>query len=594
MREYLKQVPSTFVFENLSKGLKANRKIVSTQLILSIEERLLSEESFNSRFEALSQEAKKICSLAYLFGDSGLTLKGHKHYQEELLSSFLVYIMHDKRNSADHYLGLLDIAEKYFDRFSECLFTGAMVSVKFSPRQFFLYRCLNDTMLVFIFALRGALKKKRDGGIMQSTFDELCNKLHTTTQSCTFGKKEAGVRAVIDMIVAYGLQSGLLTEIEKTYAITTKRITTWLSKNPKELFDDFCRFTWHYTGAWDRKIHDALLGRTQEASLSAVFFQEYCPEVCISVLQMMHYVGLIDAVSSDREIVWGRGTRPGDVPSMAEGEQITIMADFSAILPQEVLPELLYSFSLVGTITVLDQVYKGVINRTTVHQSLTNGVSSEELLRHLLSWNSPENVIETVREWIREYSRLYVLHADFVVVCDQKTSAQLNSFQPLEGIMEPVASHSVFRIKKGCEKDVWELLEEMGFDPRVPDAGSDELEQKNDKKMIESVESDLELLFDIEPKNEETARPVKTGKYSEELKQLDLAELNHVIHYALLMGYQLRFEYEGSPYIKSGVYTVTPVSITTDRDPILEAKTSNETIKKFFINKIVKIGVKSA
>jgi ribulose bisphosphate carboxylase small subunit len=224
---------------------------------------------------------------------------------------------------------------------------------------------------------------------------------------------------------------------------------------------------------------------------------------------------------------------------------------------------------------------------------LTFGIKGGELLRNLASWGTPENVIETVREWIREYSRLYVLAADFIVVCDQKTSSQLSSFQPLMGMMEPVEAYSVFRIKRGNEKEVRELLEEMGFDPRVPEQPASDPVPEVIHALEGEYDPEYELLFDLQEKKEEQTRSMKTGKYSEELKALDLNEIHHVIHYALLMGYQLKFEYAGSPHIKRGEYTVTPVSVTADKEPALEAKKNGEAVKKYYIQRIVRIGVKS-
>jgi len=71
-----------------------------------------------------------------------------------------------------------------------------------------------------------------------------------------------------------------------------------------------------------------------------------------------------------------------------------------------------------------------------------------------------------------------------------------------------------------------------------------------------------------------------------------LSEIIHVIDYAILTGQPLIFDYEGSPYVKEAVYTVTPVDCQKGIDPILEGivlKTRSK--RQFYVKKIRKIGV---
>jgi hypothetical protein len=61
------------------------------------------------------------------------------------------------------------------------------------------------------------------------------------------------------------------------------------------------------------------------------------------------------------------------------------------------------------------------------------------------------------------------------------------------------------------------------------------------------------------------------------------------------MGKALTVEYLGSPYIKEGVYTVSPLSVHKAGEPFFEAEAkAGKSKKKFLLRKIKRIGVESA
>ena len=81
-------------------------------------------------------------------------------------------------------------------------------------------------------------------------------------------------------------------------------------------------------------------------------------------------------------------------------------------------------------------------------------------------------------------------------------------------------------------------------------------------------------------------------KYGSELKVLDTSEIVHVIDYAILTGGVVSFDYEGSPYLKQGIYTVKPLSFQKGIDPAFEGEVTRTKSKKmFYLRKIRKIGV---
>ena len=60
------------------------------------------------------------------------------------------------------------------------------------------------------------------------------------------------------------------------------------------------------------------------------------------------------------------------------------------------------------------------------------------------------------------------------------------------------------------------------------------------------------------------------------------------------MGHSLRLEYEGSPYLKRGTYTIAPLKLENGVEPYIEGKTETSGAhKKYYIKRIKRIGVKS-
>jgi hypothetical protein len=85
---------------------------------------------------------------------------------------------------------------------------------------------------------------------------------------------------------------------------------------------------------------------------------------------------------------------------------------------------------------------------------------------------------------------------------------------------------------------------------------------------------------------------IQQGKYSSQLKALEITEIMHVIEYSLLMGNRLRIEYGGSPGIRKGVYQIRPLRYEKGPGSGLEAESGRACSKKtFLLDRIVKIGV---
>jgi hypothetical protein len=182
-----------------------------------------------------------------------------------------------------------------------------------------------------------------------------------------------------------------------------------------------------------------------------------------------------------------------------------------------------------------------------------------------------------------------------VVSTDEKTSRQLNTYEPIKEIITPVEdAHRVYMVKPGRDAIAQEILADMGFDPRTPQAVV--IQKAEEPVFSAAVKSDpaLEPVVDFELKERGPARNIRTGKYSADMKNLDASDLYHVIEYAILMGDRLKLDYAGGGSTRKGMYTVVPMSVRRGRDSCLEAEVASTKKKRTFdIKKIRRIGVET-
>ena len=65
-----------------------------------------------------------------------------------------------------------------------------------------------------------------------------------------------------------------------------------------------------------------------------------------------------------------------------------------------------------------------------------------------------------------------------------------------------------------------------------------------------------------------------------------------MIDYAILTSQRIAVSYDGSPYLRKGMYTLTPIVCSKGPEPLLDAQLQrNGTRKQFYVRKIGAIGV---
>ena len=619
--DYLNRLPASLVFDKLVKQSSAPRKIISASMIKEITARFSSEKNLLDIFSGLSEEAKFTCSLVYLHCSTGLSFDGRRGaveaggkgpgrksgmardvsqpwkdtfngFDDELLGSFLVYAgdSHGKM----FYAGFEEFEPALRNICCRTITNRAHVRPEkeaFSHP----HLCLNDVSVVVGLASQGKLTTTKAGGL--SKMSTLCmdKLLHGSHSLFETGQRDLNPSL---FPVRFALKRGLLAPREDRLAASHGRMVAWLSEPAEARCVEIVDFAYSAFPLWKKNMVEELLPKAGKPWLSANSFGERRKEETCANVKMLAYCGVADFYHSGGDCVFTRSRRHCPAPDAWLGKRpqrpIIIQPDFSALLPQETLPEHLYWFSRVGSLASLDKVYHGTITKDSINTTLSEGVAGEGLLDRLIAWQSPANVVETVREWIREFSRVSLLTGSFVVSAEEKVTRQLRSYAPLSGCLEPVKADCVFRVTTGKEGAVADLLVAMGFDPRpsltqAPEKATGD--GRGSPFMHETLAIRLTPVVDFE-KKPPSPFIVKQGKYGPQLKALETADLMHVIDYALLMGNRLRVEYAGGPKLRKGDYIIRPLHYKKGEQPLLEAETGKTNAKKsFVIDNIRRIGV---
>ncbi len=602
--DYLGRLPGSFVYERFLKRCGPERKIVSASTIQDILARFASEKNLKDAFSRLSPGAQYAVSLAYLFGERGVSCEQFQGralkndspgLDDECIGSFLVYAAEDTQGKR-FYVGFEEFEPKLRGLFCRTIVEKTKTRPDKEIRQSAPGLCVNDIAAVVSLASQGKLTKTKIGQFGKASEQLTARILH-------------GGRPPYDWIanrvrpatfaVEYACRKGLIYLRDDRYVPVHSRMCAWTSRPLPDLHADIVDFAFSYLSAWRRTMVDELFSGPENPWLSSLAFGED-PGVMASSVKLLAYLGLVEFQKNSGDLLF-RASRPGsagrDAVKPGQAPRVMILPDFTAMLPQEIAPEHLYWFSRIGRIESLDKVYKGKIDREVIFDSLSAGIEGAAVLKLLDQWQASANIRETVREWVREFLQVFMETGAIVVSAEEKVTKRLSSYGLLAGYLEPVRGHCVFRVAKGKEDLVAGILASMGFDHRAP------LMQRHEKPAEHLTLSDL---LDSSGSAGTERSPVVTfekipqapplvlqqGKYSSRLKALEITELMHVIEYALLMGNRLRIEYGGSPGVRKGVYQVRPLQCQKGPGSGLEAESGRACAKKIFVlDRIMKIGV---
>ncbi len=544
--------------------------------------RFSTPESLRNTYQQLPPSEKLRCALIYLSGDAGLSFNLNEPFKEPLVLTFLVFPAKNQDGEV-HLFG--------FDEFEGCLRTDFVQTIldagcrmpveNLSP--VYLYRNLNDITTVAGLGSQGVLVKKKSGGVNRSATLQIKKITEIFVPAISENSE-----FVLSMVLSFLMQQGILTESDTQYLTNDAELESWLTETQSSRFQEALNFFFDYSGGWRRALLDQILSERPGYWISASVFPEIDRKNVLDTLRALRFAGVIELTQVGNEILFCKT----EYSHVSTDQNVVILPDFSVVIPQEVESSQINSFLQIGIIQSLDRVYKGKIDKTIIVNSLSNGLDQSRILEWLTRWQCPANVLETVREWIREFARLYVTDSAVLISSNENVTTQINSFEPLRSLLEAVSVHSLYRIKPGCEDRVKEILSNLGFDYRMPlrvEVQSSDFDWLTKESVSEEQWSPL---TETETAVSETPVAMRGTKYGSELKTLELSETLHVIDYSMLTGQQLIIEYEGSPYIKPGIYTIVPVNCQKGIDPAVEGEiTRTKSKKMFYIKKIKKIGV---
>lgn len=578
--DYIKMLPSAWVFERFLKSSNEPRKILSSSMISDAVEQFSTQNSLVNQFSKLEKNDQLRCALVYLSGDNGISLNETTVFEDPLVKSFLVFAAKDRRGSS-RLVGFNEFEPHLRNDLIQTIIDSTSVMDSHMPAVVPLYRFLNDITVIASLASWKELNKKRSGGLTRATSVQIKKLIDSGST------KNEGGDLVANMIISYCIKEGFIFESDLQYLLYQDGFERWLSEPASDRHDRLLKFVFEYTGGWNTKLTKALLAKSSEVWLSASVFPEDDRKHFFEFLKALKFAGLIEIHKRGHDLRFRTSKISNEE---VKSFKITILPDFSSVIPQEIDPIQLFRFSQSGRLTLFDRVYKGIIDRAVLGDSLSRGVSSDSILKYLASWQAPSNVIETVKEWLRELERLYITEGAILVSIDEKVSRQLNSYDPLRSLIEPLSAHSLFRIKKGQEFQVREILKSMGFDYRMPGQDKD-IPVPISSEMINNEEQ-WNPVIELEEKPEKAVSSMRGTKYGAEMKELELNEVIQVVDYAVLTSQLLAIDYEGSPYIKPNTYVISPLSCQRGIEPVLEAEIPRTRARKrFYIKKIKKIGV---
>lgn len=582
--DYIKKLPPQWVIEHFLEEFDSTRKILSSSMIDEAVKKFSTAEVLKLRFLQLPKKTQIRCALVYLSGNRGISLGTSNVFDDPLILSFLTFAAMGSDETV-RIFGF-DQFEKYLHtEIINVILNSATVEQIPSPPETYQGRVLNDVTTIAALCLQGVLIKKRSGGISKSATNSLKKLVDTGIPA-----KTEGSEYVYSVAIAYLQYKKMLIETETQYRLIVPAFKRWLAENPATLLHEIELFCFDYAGGWDRDIFLNLIKECKDNWISSSVFPELDRKDAINTLFALQFCGLIELRCKDNDLIFSK-SKPVQKISPDQNRQIVVLPDFSAIIPQEVDSAQLFHFTLLGVLHSLDRVYWGKVDKNVLLDSCTRGIQSTKILEWLSGWQAPVNVLETVREWLREYMRLYISEQSMLVSSDEKVTMQINSYDPIRSFLEPVTAHAVFRIKPGNEDRVKEILNSLGFDYRMP-GQKERIEEEKGLEENTEVSVNWIPVTEFEKQTSEIPVPMRGTKYGSELKILDTSEIVHVIDYAILTGGAVIFEYEGSPYLKPGLYTVRPLSFQKGIEPTFEGEiTRTKSKKMFYLKKIRKIGV---
>jgi len=580
--DYLKKLPPPWVIEHFLKEDTSARKILSSALIEESAADFVTSGKLRSRFTALDTPEQGRCIQLYLMGSLGISSEAESGMHDPLVAAFLGYATRDQKGALrifcfEQFTPVLQpVFTEYFTAITEVEHPSAHHTLPF--------RSGNDVAIVASLISQHQLSKKKNGRLCVSALQAIRKLTHTSDIV-----RADDTELIAIAITEYGTARELFVETEQEFLLRTPEFTQWLTLPEQERQRDICAFVSEKLCGWNTDLLTHFCTIFHPKWLSLSLFSEEDAADARSALLLLHFCEYIDLQKNGSDTVFRLAPRE-ELPQRTEVSAV-IMPDFSVIIPQECPSELLFTFAQFCSMQSLDKVYHCSIDKTVLTEALSNGLEGVRILGVLEQWKAPSNVLETVREWIREFQRLSLTTGSILITADEKITDQIASCEQLLPCLERIEVHTMFRIKPGCERTVRDIVKKLGFDDRMPQSSAVVYTPEEEDLTGPPVVPLFTLITEDTPEAQKTATSIRGTKYGAELKALELSELVQVIDYAILTGQRIVISYEGSPYVRKSIYTLTPSLCSKGVEPMLDGILQNGVRKQFYVKKIGSIGV---
>lgn len=581
--EYLKKLPPAWVIEHFLHEDASSRKILSSAVIEEATVEFSKTPVLEDRFLNLDKENQLRCALMFLMGSLGISCDSGLGLRDPIALSFLGYPAKDERGSIRIFP---------FEKFEPALrpllakvIAAEKKAYAQRPQSIFRHRPCNDITVIAALAAQHQLVKKKNGKLGVAPL-QLVKKL---THASSFYKPD-DIEMLTEVLIDFGISRKLLVNEEQEIALYHSGFSDWLTSPIEERIADIEGYFLELRREWNTALLKASASEAGNDWLPLSLFGENDLDPARESLVKLHFCRMVELQRDGSDLVF-QCTPSGDTAAPPQQPPV-IMPDFSVILPQETTPGTLHEFARFCTMSSLDKVYHMHIGRDVLTEALCNGIDGLHIIESLEKWRAPANVTETVREWIREFHRLSLATGSILITSEENITDQIASCQPLSECIERIHVHSIFRIKPGCENTVREIVRKLGFDDRMPKPPAAVYTMENIDTLLKPPQISWTPVLDDYQTQKPAAPSIRGTKYGAELKPLDLSEMVQVIDYAILTGQKIAISYEGSPYVRKAIYTVTPSLCSKGVEPLLEGTIQPSGVRKqFYVKKISSIGV---
>jgi len=556
LHSYIRNLDSKTVLEQLLDGQSSG--VLGEAVYQKIEERLTNHSEVDSLWETLDKECQEDLLKVYLSSSEGVENESLTD-RNALLKTFYVY-----ESTLNNKSTLFSLNDTY-PVLKNC-FLSLLTIIETPQSAHRTESVLQDSAIVLTMIRGGRLKRRIDGTIQKGALDEFAR---TSVIGLGVSKKDSlSISLYLELILSTLKKAEIVYFTDMGFVISENGDQYW-EELLNTLSKDMIEQVKHISPFGNISILTSLLED------GASFTVESAAQWGITdSLRVLVWCG--EAVFDG--IQWSRGT-PKNGYSVQSGH---IMPDFSVMVPREISATSLYEFLQIGEIDSVDVIYKAVISKDAVADSLSLGITEDEIISLFKRWNASEHLIHSVVEWIAGFDRVFI-DGNYLAVSSSIETQLLQQVNIAQAVTS-FSNYSFYRIRLGSEGELKNRLEGMGFDVRIP------FQPEEVRAVLDNPQ--LQVYLPVTPNyspNLTSSEPVQThfGRYGGPLRKHSEGDLLKLVRFAILMEEKMAVQLEGKP----SAISFTPINVHSGDDGKITGKDGDGSSVEFPLKKIEKAGV---